>query len=1022
MQQPAQLFCLFLCVVKIRLILARSKPKINYMRKIYYLLAIALLLGIQTFAQTKEVTGNVTDSRDGTPLAGVTVRVKGGTASTVTQSDGTFKFNVPENASTLIFSYVGYGDTEMAISNLMNVTLTQGDRALTEVVVVGYGTKIRREVTSSIAKVTAKDFQNLPLPSFESALQGRAAGVYINQGSGKLGQGLNIRVRGISSISAGQNPFVVIDGVPVVSTALGSATEADNPLATLNPDDIESIEVLKDAASAAIYGARASNGVLLITTKSGKVGRTKVNLGFFTGWSKPTHTQDFLNATQYRELFEEAAKNSSFGFTDGEEAWLIFGAGDDSWTQNHNTDWANAAFQDGKISQYTLSVSGGDARTKFLLSGSWNDQKGILLGNQLNRANGRINLDHSLNSRIKLGLNLSLSKSDNDRVPNDFAFANPQQLNAIPPIQPMFDPNDATKLYSGTLYYNNLIDQISGLDRSTTYRSISNIYGEVTLAPDLLFRSQVGLDWNNLQEEQFLGKETQDGAPSGQGFNNQVTSNVITFTNTLSYRKNLGENHAIDALGGIEFQQGKTTGASVTGIGFPNDRFTKIASAAIIQAGSSSETRYSFASYFLRANYKFMDKYLLGGSFRVDGSSRFGEDNRYGVFPAVSAGWIISEEKFLQENNVLSFLKLRGSYGTTGNAEIGNFSSLSLFAASAYADVAGLIASQIGVPSLSWEKTTQFDIGLDFGFLNNRISGEVDYFSKTTEDLLLNAPLPAINGFTNITKNIGSLENKGWEVVLNGNILTGAFKWTASVNVSTYKNEITELVAPIPPGTSTLGRLAVGQPFGQFYGRMYAGVDPANGDALYYAADKSKTNDYGAAVDTIVGDPNPEYYGGFNSRFSFKGFDLDVQCQFVKGNDVYNMAGYFQSVNGDYFDNQTTDQMNYWKTPGQVTDIPQPRFIDGNGSSKSSRWVQDGSYFRVKSVNLGYNFPRSLIGRLKIDNARLYVAANNLLTITDYKGYDPEVNSGAAGGINLGHDFYTPPQARTISVGINLGF
>ena len=417
-----------------------------------------------------------------------------------------------------------------------------------------------------------------------------------------------------------------------------------------------------------------------------------------------------------------------------------------------------------------------------------------------------------------------------------------------------------------------------------------------------------------------------------------------------------------------------------------------------------------------------MDKYLLGGSFRVDGSSRFGEDNRYGVFPAVSAGWIISEEKFLQENNVLSFLKLRGSYGTTGNAEIGNFSSLSLFAASAYADVAGLIASQIGVPSLSWEKTTQFDIGLDFGFLNNRISGEVDYFSKTTEDLLLNAPLPAINGFTNITKNIGSLENKGWEVVLNGNILTGAFKWTASVNVSTYKNEITELVPPIPPGTSTLGRLAVGQPFGQFYGRMYAGVDPANGDALYYAADKSKTNDYGAAVDTIVGDPNPEYYGGFNSRFSFKGFDLDVQCQFVKGNDVYNMAGYFQSVNGDYFDNQTTDQMNYWKTPGQVTDIPQPRFIDGNGSSKSSRWVQDGSYFRVKSVNLGYNFPRSLIGRLKIDNARLYVAANNLLTITDYKGYDPEVNSGAAGGINLGHDFYTPPQARTISVGINLGF
>jgi TonB-dependent starch-binding outer membrane protein SusC len=997
------------------------------MRKLYGLLmGLFLLCCTQTaLAQTKEVTGRVTDATDNSPLAGVTVKVKNGTNTTVTGADGAFRLNVPQDATTLVFTYVGYGETEQPISSLMNVTLTAGDRSLSEVVVVGYGTRIRRDVTSSISKVTSKEFENLPLPSFESALQGRAAGVFINQGSGKLGQGLNIRVRGISSISANQQPFVVIDGVPVVSGSMGSAGEPDNPLATLNPDDIESIEVLKDAASSAIYGARASNGVLLVTTKSGKVGRTKVNLGYFTGWSKPTHLQDFLNADQYRELFTVAAENSTgFGpaWTSAEEAWLFYGAGDDSWTADHNTDWSGAAFQDGNISQYTLSASGGDTRTKFLLSGSWNDQKGIIIGNRLDRANGRINLDHTISSRFRVGVNLSLAKSRNFRVSADNLFSNPLQLNAIPSIQPKYDPDDQTQLYTGTLYYNNLIDQGSGRNISTTYRSISNAYGEVTISPSLMFRSQIGLDWNNLQEDQYLGKETLDGAPGGQGFNNQVTSTVVTSTNTLNFNKDFNENHTLDALAGFEYQTGKTTGVNATGIAFPNNRFTKIASAAVIQGGSSSETRYSFVSYFARANYKFMDKYLLGASFRVDGSSRFSKEERYGVFPSVSAGWIISEENFLRSSNVISFLKLRGSYGRTGNAEIGNFSSLSLFSASAYADVAGLIATQIGVPDLRWERTDQLDIGLDFGFLDNRITGEIDYFSKKTHDLLLNAPLPATNGFTSITKNVGSMENKGWEFVLNGTILTGEVRWTASVNVSTYKNKITELVVPVPPGDRTMGRLAVGQPFGQFYGLMYAGVDPDNGDALYYKADKSTTNNPFEAVDTILGNPNPKYYGGFNTRISYKGFDLDIQCQFVNGNDVYNMAGYFQSVNGDYFDNQTTDQLDYWREPGQITNIPQPRLLNSNGSAKSSRWVQDGSYFRVKSVNLGYNFPRNWTSRLKLENARVYVAANNLITVTDYSGYDPEVNSGFTGALNLGHDFYTPPQARTISVGINLGF
>lgn len=980
-----------------------------------FLLAAFLCLAQVLLAQTKVVTGKITDEKDGSPIAGATVALKNTNVATVTDVNGVFSIQAPENG-VLVISYVGYAGMEIPVSRAATVRLSPGSNDMSEVVVVGYGTKIRRDVTSSIAKIANRDFQNLPLPTFESALQGRASGVFINQGSGKLGQGLNVRVRGISSISANQQPFVVIDGVPVVSQSLGSLTEPDNPLATLNPDDIESIEVLKDAASSAIYGARASNGVLLITTKSGKAGKTRVNFGMFTGWSEPTKKQQFLNAAQYRQLFTAAAENMGYTAADEFEAET----GTQDWTANNDVNWANEAFQQGRISQYNLSLTGGDARTRFLLSGSWNEQKGIIMLNKLNRGTVRLNLDHNLTQRIRFGANLSLTKSDNYRVPSDNAFTNPLQLNAIPPLHPL---RGADGNYNrNTLYYNVLIQKEASRNLATTHRSISSIYGELSILPGLVLRSQVGVDWNNLREDQWDGKETLDGAPTGLSYENQVTSTISTFTNTLNYRKALGSRFEVDGLGGIEYQRGNTTAASVQGRAFPNNRFTKIASAAIIEAGSSSETGFSFASYFARGNFKFNNRYLVSASFRVDGSSRFGRDNRYGAFPSVSAGWILSEESFIGRSSVINLLKLRTSYGRTGNAEIGNFSSLTLYSASAYADVAGLIASQIGVPNLSWERTDQFDLGFDFGLFNNRISGEVDYFKKNTKDLLLDVPVPAISGFTTITKNIGSMENAGWEFVLNGTVLNGPFKWTASANVSTYRNKITRLVAPVPPGQRTLGRLAVGSPFGEFYGRKYAGVDPNNGDALYFKADGSTTNVYSEAADMVVGNPNPDYYGGFNNRFSYKGFDLDVQCQFVSGADVYNIAGFFQSVNGDYFDNQTVDQMDYWQKAGQITEIPQPRLYDGNGAGKSSRWVQDGSYFRVKTANLGYNLPARWLSRAKIQNARIYVAATNLFTFTQYKGYDPEVNTTYIGNVNLGHDFYTPPQAKTISVGINVAF
>ncbi|HAI84252.1 MAG TPA: SusC/RagA family TonB-linked outer membrane protein [Chitinophagaceae bacterium] len=989
------------------------------MRKLFLLL-LSIVTICNVWAQSKEVSGKVTDASSGAPLEGVAVTPKGSkTGGALTLSDGSFKLSVPSATKILTFTYIGYASIDLPVgSTPMTVKLTADDKSLSEVVVVGYGTKIKKEVTSSVARVTSKEFANLPLPSFEQALQGRAAGVFINSGSGKLGQGLNIRVRGISSISANQQPFVVIDGVPVVSQALGTATEPDNPLASINPDDIESIEVLKDAAAAAIYGSRASNGVLLVTTKSGKQGKTKVSAGVFGGWSDPTRKAEFLNAAQYRELFGAAADNVGLDA----ESEFIDNTGTNDWASNNDVNWADQAFQKGSIQQYNVSVTGGDAKTRFLVSGSWNDQVGIIIGNRLTRGTGRLNVEHSISKKVKIGANLSLNQTNNFRVPSDNAFSNPLQLNALPPIQPLIDPTTGLN-NQNTLYYNNLIE-LEGSNRNLNkiYRTISNAFVEWNVAPGLTLRNQAGIDFYYLRESRFLGRRTLDGAPEGISNEDQTTSSIFTNTFTANWNKAFADKHNIDVLAGAEYQKGIVTGASVEGRAFPSDRFTRIASAAIISNGSSTETEYTFVSYFARANYKFLNRYLLGASFRVDGSSRFGKENRYGAFPALSAGWILSEENFLKNSKWLSFLKVRTSYGRTGNAEIGNFSSRTLYGANAYADLAGIVTSSIGDTKLSWESTDQFDLGIDFGFLNNRISGEIDFFTKKTKDLLLNSPLPATNGFTSITKNIGDMKNTGWEFVLNATIIQNKnFRWTSSFNISTYKNEITRLVAPVPPGQRTLGRLAVGAPYGQFFGRKYMGVDPANGDALYLGAGGVITNNYNAAIDTVLGNPNPDFYGGWNNRFSYKNFDLDIQCQFVSGGDVYNVAGFFQSVNGDYFDNQTVDQMNYWKKPGDVTDIPQPRLYEGNGAGKSSRWIQDGSYFRVKSVNLGYNLPRKLLQNIKFESVRVYVAAQNLLTFTKYKGYDPEVNTTYVGNINLGHDFYTPPQARTITIGVNVG-
>ena len=504
-----------------------------------------------------------------------------------------------------------------------------------------------------------------------------------------------------------------------------------------------------------------------------------------------------------------------------------------------------------------------------------------------------------------------------------------------------------------------------------------------------------------------------------------------TLNNYLTWNQQFNDNHQLTTVAGVTFENSDRYQTYVSGTNFPTDSFRKLASAAEITGGNTTETEYNYLSYFARANYKFSDKYLLSGSARVDGSSRFGENSRYGFFPAVSAGWIMSEENFLSDVEALSFLKLRGSFGLTGNSNVGNFPSRGLYGGTGYAGTSGLVPSQTPNPDLKWERTAQYNFGLDFALFNDRVGGEIDYYVKKTDDLLLNVNVPATTGYTSQLRNVGELENKGFEFVINTQNTVGVFRWSSSFNIAFNDNKVTNLGGQVIEG-GFLNRAIEGEPIAVMFGKEYAGVNPDNGDALYYlhSADgkdysAGTTNSYSAANDVVIGNPNPDFVGGFSNNFNYRNFDLGVLFQFVYGNDIYNGGGRYQAANGAFFDNQTADQLDSWKEPGDITDVPEARLFYSNGSNPSSRYISDGSYLRLKSVTLGYTLPQDLLTRLQLRDVRVYMTGLNLLTFTDYEGWDPEVNTDLydlSNNLNIGNDFYSAPQARTISFGINIGF
>ncbi|MCA6409280.1 MAG: TonB-dependent receptor, partial [Cytophagales bacterium] len=993
---------------------------------------------------------------------GVNVVVKGTTTGSVTDADGKYSLSVPSSGGALVFSFIGLKTTEIPIGDrtIVDVQLGLDITQLAEVVVTGFGSQLKPDLTGNIASVKTKAIEFVPLPTIDAILQGNAAGVYVNSQSGKLGQAVSVRVRGNSSISASNEPLYVVDGVPITTQSQSNFGGATNPLVDLNPNDIESMEILKDAAAGAIYGSRAANGVVLITTKKGKSGKTQVSFNYQTGFSESTRRVPFANSEQYATLLFEGAKYlddlNGFPLDDPDSDTQLLNDFFDynsygQWAGNKSKtyEWQDVVFQKGTYNQADIQFTGGNENTKFFVSGQYLKQGGIIIGNELERMTGRLNLDQKVTDWLNIGMNMNFARTYNRRLPDDNAFSNPLQSVALPPLTPNLIPvgQPGAGLPSGTppgdvnlpLYYNPQITVDYGRFIAESFRNFTSTYATAKLLPGLIYQSEFGFDILSQTEEGYFQSQTlrnQTRATNGLGTNRSTLIVNYNTNNYFNYTKKFGKSD-LSATLGMQYQQSSNRGNFIEGLGFPSNSYKKIASAGTISSGSSTETQFRFLSYFARANYKFADKYLLTLSGRIDGSSRFGANNRYGFFPAVSAGWILSEENFVKSLPVVSFLKLRASYGIVGNSEIGNFPQLGLFTGDAsYVGVGGQRPSQIGNPNLRWETNKQFDVGIDFGFFNNRLTGEIDYYNRRSEDLLLNVNLASSTGFNTVVRNLGSLENTGFELVLNSQNTVGAFKWSTSFNMAANRGKVLNINGQIITGgiNQLPNRVLEGQNIGVFYAPEYAGVDPVNGDALFYkntvnadgTIDRSTVNNanYGQAARTTVGDPNPDYIIGLTNTFSYKGFDLSVLFSAVLGNDVsvYGM-GQYSMANAIYEDNQTADQMNRWQKPGDITRVPQARYYAGNGNQASSRFIVDGSFVRLRNASLGYTIPKRLLSKVKIERVRIYVTGQNLLTFTNnYPLWDPEVNADSFdSNIAKGNDFYTPPQPRTILFGINIG-
>jgi TonB-linked SusC/RagA family outer membrane protein len=1005
--------------------------------------------------QNVPVSGRVTDAK-GEALPGVTVLVKGTTTGTSTGADGSFSLSVPEN-STLVFSSIGYKNQELAVTGATStiaIRMSDDAQSLNEVVVVGYGTQTRQDLSTSVASVGSAALARQPVAGFDQALQGQAPGVQVTAPTGAPGAGINVRVRGNASLSLNGSPLYVIDGVPVLpdyQQEISVGNQRINPLNTINPNDIESIDVLKDGAAAAIYGVRAANGVVVITTKRGKVGQAQVGLSVYYGRQTLRKKLDVLNSAQFAQEYNEINTNAGLAPS--------FNAANP--VPSFSTDWQDEVYRSAAIQNYQLNVSGGTEKTRYYVAGGYFKQDGISLNSGFDRYNFKINLEQTVSQKFRLGTNLNLSRTNNNgSVRSELALGNSGTvlgaLSQIPTI-PVRNADGTYALNPFNQSDNPIGNLLESSNKAIVYQAIGNVFGEFDILKNLRLRSSLGLDFRTQTENQFLTRNYPGSTGRAQtGTNQQV---IWLWENTLTYNPTLGDKHHLTLLAGQSMQASNRFTSGATTRDFSANIPYLSGGSTVVGIPGSYEDSWSLLSYFARANYDFDGKYLFSASLRADGTSRFVNKYRFGYFPAVSAAWRISKENFFPQDGLVSDLKLRASFGANGNQEIytyqrfSRFSTGSNYQGTGSTIVGGITQSDIGNNDLRWETTYQYNGGLDFSMLNNRLTFTFDIYNKQTKDLLLDVPLPISTGIPTgdpnpiVTQNIGRVQNRGIEIGLvttNVQASNNGFGWTTNFNVSGNRNKILDLGLQTN-GTGEVsarsiingGRISEpGQPLGAFYGHVMQGLvqsdaegqnlptqngqRPKAGDVRF--ADLNGDGTINDSDRTIIGNPNPKAFAGITNNFSYKGIELSVFFQGSFGNDIYNQTRQILESQSDPL-NQSTRVLNHWTPTNTNTDIPRPVRNDPNGNNRfSTRWLEDGSYVRLKNVTLAYNFPTALTKHAAIQNLRLYVTGQNLITWTNYLGYDPEVSADPFSSTGFGRDFGVYPQARTYTVGINANF
>ncbi|MDJ1506244.1 TonB-dependent receptor [Xanthocytophaga agilis] len=994
-------------------------------------------------SQAVPIEGKVTDEK-GNGLPGITILIKGTSSGTTTDADGKFALAVPDENAVLVLSYIGYKTKEVSVGKQKNlsIALEPDTKQLSEIVIVGYGTQERKNLIGSVTKVNPAETKSIPTGSFDAQLQGQAAGLQINSNTGVPGDGIFIRVRGTTSINAGNDPLYVVDGVFINNTSLQTVNtggRATSPIADINPADIESIEVLKDASATAIYGSRGANGVVIVTTKRGNYNaKPQLNFNHSQGWAWAPENRLWKLTTgpQHAELINEYWVNSGIDNpalkqTYENRPFRPKSEGGRGLPEEQNTyDRLHELFRTGRVANYDLSLNGGSKATKYYIGGGYTRQEANIKPIYFERASFKVNLDQQINDKVQIGVSNTLSRSfrNQARAGDGPQGGLLQSALHTPTYLPEYNEDSTPARWAG---FDNLKVLLDNYDVNTvSLRYIGNLYADIELLPGLKLHSSFGIDYNHYDESEYWNDKTQLGASPTNGLATSSLTQNSTWLNeqTLSYRKSFGTQHTFGALIGNSLQSNVQNNTAAQGSGFPSNSYKQISSAST-RTSSQSWTKSTLASFFGRVDYNYASKYFIELSVRADGSSRFGANNRWGYFPAIGAAWRIKEESFLKDIEFISDLKLRGSYGITGNQNgINNFAARGLWSGeggypdnTTGGDLAGTAPQQLGNPNLRWEKTRQFNAGLDLGLLNGRIGVEFNVYSKYTTDVLLEEPVPAITGFNSYYSNIGEISNKGYELAITSeNIRKGDFSWRTSFNISGNVNKIEKLPVPINMYNRNWVRMEQGHSMYSFWLYKQEYVDTQTGQAVFQ--DVNTDGSITASDRQIIGNAVPKFFGGVSNTITYKGFDAGIIFSYQYGNKVFNLNRFFGEGGGTRDANRVlfASQLKRWQKPGDVTDVPRLTSVGNNYKlEQNSRFLEDGSFLKLSTVTVGYTLPKELTTRVRIEKLRLYVTGSNLFIVTKYTGADPESNvtsSQTVQGLDLG----TPPQPRSIQVGVNV--